>query len=619
MTDSSMRPVRLWDPEIAWEERPDGAVLVWQRAPLGDYPARMSDRIMHWAAAAPDRTWMAERGDDGAWQGVSYARLAQDVQAIGQGLLDLGLSPERPLLILSGNSVGHALMALGAQHAGIPSAAIAPAYSQGDASQGGEALTKLRAVRDQITPGAVYAEDAGPFAGALGTVLAGLPVIGRRGAVDLTLEALRATTPGDRIAAAHAATGPDTVAKFMFTSGTTGAPKAVITTQRMLCANAEQSTDCFAYLRDEPPVVLDWSPWNHVAGGNKVFNVALYNGGTIHVDGGRPTRDHFATTIANLREIRPTWYWNVPFGYEMLAEAMEADPALARNFFHDLKVMFYAGAVMGRHTWDKLDRLSRQVHGRRVLLTTGLGSTETAPFAIFNTDPDSAAGNVGLPARDLVLKLVPAEGKWEARVKGPNITPGYWRNPALTAEVFDAEGFYCLGDALRFAVPGDPARGFFFDGRVAENFKMSTGTWVNVGALRAMLVDAMGELVRDAVILGEGGESLSALLVPFRPAIERLVPGGEGLDDAALLAHPALRAALSARLAAHNARHRGMSLRIARAMLIDAPLSFERGEVTDKGSVNQRAIRNGRPDLVARLAADGPEVILPAADIPLQG
>jgi feruloyl-CoA synthase len=608
MTDSTIRPVRLWTPQIQWEERDDGAILVWQKDALGPYPARMSDRIAHWAEAAPDRPWMAERDADGAWHGVTYAELAGHVQAIGQGLLDLGLGSERPLLILSGNSVGHALMALGAQHAGIPSACISPAY----ALASGE-LGKLTAVRDQITPGAVYAEDVDAFSTALGGVLAGLPVIGRRGSVTLTLEALLATTPGDAVREAHAATGPDTVAKFMFTSGTTGSPKAVITTQRMLCANAEQSTDCFAYLRDEPPVVLDWSPWNHVAGGNKVFNVTLYNGGTLYIDGGRPTREAFGQTLANLREIRPTWYWNVPFGYEMLAEAMEADPALARNFFHDLKVMFYAGAAMGRHTWDKLDGLSKQLHGQRVLLTSGLGSTETAPFAIFNTDPASEAGNVGLPARDLVLKLVPVEDKWEARVKGPNITPGYWRNPELTAEVFDDEGFYCLGDALRFAVPGDPSKGFFFDGRVAENFKMSTGTWVGVGALRAKLIDAMGGLIRDAVILGEGQDALSALLVPFRPAIERLVPGGDALDEAALLAHPTLRGALAERLTAYNAANRGMSLRITRAMLIDQPLSFERGEVTDKGSVNQRAVRNGRPDLAARLNGNGPEVILPKA------
>lgn len=604
MNDSVTRPAALWTPDIAWEERADGAILVRQTQPLGPYPDRMSDRIAHWASIAPDRLWLAERDAAGDWQGVTYGELAGHVRAIGQGLLDLGLSADRPLLILSGNSVGHALMALGAQHAGIPSAAIAPAYAQsaGDPD-------KMQSVHDQITPGAIYAEAADSFAGALTTVLAGLPVIGRTGPVTLTLEALLATAPGAGVDAAHAATGPDTVAKFMFTSGTTGTPKAVTTTQRMLCANAEQSTDCFAYLRDEPPVVLDWSPWNHVAGGNKVFNVTLYNGGTLYLDAGRPTREDFPKTIANLRQIRPTWYWNVPFGYEMLAEAMEADPALARNFFSDLKVMFYAGAAMARHTWDKLDALSRQVHGQRVLLTTGLGSTETAPFAIFNTDPDSEAGNVGLPARDLVLKLVPVEDKWEARVKGPNVTPGYWRNPALTAEVFDDEGFYCLGDALRFARPGDPSGGFFFDGRVAENFKMSTGTWVNVGALRARLTDAMGGLIRDAVILGEGQSSLSALLVPFRPAIERLVPGGDALDDAALLAHPDLHRALSDRLAAYNRAHRGMSMRIGRAMLIDQPLSFARGEVTDKGSVNQRAVRNGRADLAARLATDGPWII----------
>lgn len=606
MTDLSIRPVRLWDARIRWDQREDGVMLVWQDDPLDPFPDRMSDRIAHWATAAPDRPWMAERDASGAWRSVSYAELARHVEAIGQGLLDLGLSAGRPLLILSGNSIGHALVALGAQHAGIASAAIAPVYAQAAGD-----LDKLVAVRDQITPGAVYVETAEPFSRALGTTLQGLPVIAGRGTASVTLDDLLATRPGPAIREAHAATGPDTVAKFMFTSGTTGSPKAVTTTQRMLCANAEQSTDCFAYLREEPPVVLDWSPWNHVAGGNKMFYVTLYNGGTLHIDGGKPTREQFGQTIANLREIRPTWYWNVPFGYEMLAEAMEADEGLARNFFHDLKVMFYAAAAMGRHTWDKLDGLSRKVHGQRVLLTTGLGSTETAPFAIFNTDPASQAGNIGLPARGLVLKLVPVDDKWEARVKGPNITPGYWGNPALTAQAFDDEGFYCLGDALRFAVAGDPSKGFFFDGRVAENFKMSTGTWVGVGALRSRLIDAMGGLIRDAVIVGEGQDALGALLVPFRPAIERLVPDGPALDERALLVHPVLRAALARRLTDHNTANPGMSTRISRALMIDQPLSFERGEVTDKGSVNQRVVRNGRPDLGDRLAGNGPDVIVP--------
>jgi feruloyl-CoA synthase len=605
MSESPIRPVRLWTPDIAWERRADGAVLVWQKDPLGDYPARMSDRIDHWAGIDPDRVWMAERDAAGQWQRVTYGQLQAHIRAIGQALLDIGLSVDRPLVILSGNSVGHALVALGAQYAGIPSAAIAPAYSL----MAGE-FDKLVAVRDQITPGAVYVEDTAPFAPAIAAVFPDLPVLGRAGAGRaMDWDALLATPPGPRVAAAHDATGPDTVAKFLFTSGTTGSPKAVIQTQRMICANMEQMTDCYAYLRDEPPIILDWAPWNHVAGGNLVFHTAIYNGGTFWLDGGRPTRDGMGQTLQNLREIRTNWYWNVPFGFEMLVEEMERDEALARTFYSDIKLTYYAGAAMARHTWEALDRLALRITGQRILLSTGLGATETAPFALFSTDPRAEPGNVGVPARGIVLKLVPTDGKWEARIKGPNVTPGYWRNDKLTHEAFDDEGYYCLGDALRFADPDDPSRGFFFDGRVAENFKLSTGTWVAVGPLRARLTDALGGLARDAVIVGEGADSLGALLVPFRPAIEKLVPGGQAMEDAALFDHPDLRAELARRLAAYNRTATGSSLRVPRAMMLVDPLSLPRGEVTDKGSVNQRAVRRNRDDLVQALYAGDSRVI----------
>lgn len=604
MSESPLRPVRLWQPEIVWDRRADGSVVVRQAAPLGDWPRRMSDRIDHWAAVDPGRVWMTERVG-GARVGVTYGELARHIRAIGQALLGLGLSVERPLAILSGNSIGHALVALGAQHVGIPSAAIAPAYAQSSGELG-----KLAAVRDQITPGAVYVEDTAPFARALAEVFAGLPVLGRGGTgLAMGWDALLATQPGPEAEAAHAATGPDTVAKFLFTSGTTGSPKAVIQTQRMMCANMEQMTDCYAYLRDEPPVILDWAPWNHVAGGNLVFNCAIYNGGTFHLDAGRPTRDGMAETLRNLREIPTNWYWNVPYGFEMLVEAMEGDADLARVFFSKLKFMYYAGAAMARHTWDALDRLAVRTTGERLLLTTGLGATETAPFALFCTDPDGGPGNVGVPARGVELKLVPVDGKWEARIKGPNVTPGYWRNPKLTAEAFDEEGFYRLGDSLRFAEPGNPARGFFFDGRIAENFKMATGTWVAVGPLRARVIDALGGIARDVVITGEGEGELGALIVPFRPEVEKLVPGGAAMADAELFTHTALAARVAERLAAWNRVAGGASLRVPRAMVLAEALSLEAGEVTDKGSVNQRAVRARRAGLVADLHAGRGPVI----------
>ena len=606
MQESPLRPVKLWSPDVDWERRDDGSILVWQNGSLNDYPKRLSDRIHHWARLRPDHTWMAERdGRDGPWQRVSYAQMLDHVRAVGQALLDLGLDTDRPLVILSGNSTAHGLIALGAQYVGIPSSAIAPAY----ATSGG-GFGKLESVRDQITPGAVFAEDTTPFAAAIAAVFPGLPVIGRRGpGVTLTWDTLLATPVTEAVDTARDGTGPDTIAKFLFTSGTTGSPKAVIQTQRMMCVNMEQMTDCYAYLRDEPPVILDWSPWNHVAGGNLCFNTAIYNGGTFYNDSGRPTRDMIANTIRDIREVKPNWYWNVPFGYEMLVEAMDEDPSLADAFFANLKLKYYAGAAMARHTWDALERLAVKSTGERILLATGLGATETAPFALFNTDPAAPAGCIGVPAREILLKLVPAEGKWEARIKGPNVTPGYWRNAKLTEEAFDEEGFYCLGDAFKFVDQDDPSKGFMFDGRVAENFKLSTGTWVGVGALRAKLTDALGGLARDAVIVGEGEDSLGALLVPFRPAIEKLVPGGADLPDEQLFSHPALRPVIAERLAAYNATATGSSLRVPRVMMMVAPLSMDKGEVTDKGSVNQRAVRAHRQDLVAALFAGDKRVI----------
>lgn len=607
MSAIAIREVALGDEDVAWEERADGSILVWQRGPLPDYPRCLSDRIHHWANVAPDRVWMAERGENGKWVKVTYGEMLRSIRAIGQSLLDLNLTTERPLIILSGNSIAHGLMALGAQYVGIPSAAVAPAYSAAQAS----GFEKLHQVKEQITPGAVYADDLARFAPAIDAVFPDLPRLGVTGTdTGLSLDAMTAREVTEAVDRANAAVTPDTVAKFMFTSGTTGAPKAVIQTQRMLCSNMEMVRDCYAYMKDEPPVVVDWPPWNHVASGNKVFNMVLYNGGTFYIDAGKPTAQLMGETIRNLREVSPNWYFNVPAGYEMLVEAMKADRTLAESFFRDLKMMMYAGAAMAEHTWSELDRLATQVTGSRIFMASGLGATETAPFALFNTRQSDVPGNVGVPSKGLILKLVPMEGKWDARLKGPSVTPGYWRNEELSRAAFDEEGFYKLGDALRFAVPGDPREGFFFDGRTAENFKMSTGTWVGVGALRAKLTDALGGLARDVVIAGEGRDELAALIVPFRPAMERLAPGGATLTDGDLAARPEVRTAIADRLAAWNARAGGASMRVPRAMILTDPLDLDRGEVTDKGSVNQRAVLRHRADLAQALYSDDPRVIL---------
>jgi feruloyl-CoA synthase len=610
MADNAVQDAKLWTPVVNWEKRPNGEVLVWREDPLGAYPDKLNARLVHWATIAPDRVWMADREGTGAWTTVTYSQALDRIRRIGQFLLDLGLSAENPLVILSENSIPHALMALGAQHVGIPSAAIAPAYTTNPSGLG-----KLREIARQITPGMVFAEDAGPFLeGATAAFGADIPFAAVRNLPptrpgSFVFQDILTTEPTAVVDEAFDRVGPDTVAKFLFTSGTTGSPKAVIQTQRMLCSNQEMIADCYGYFRDEPPILVDWAPWNHTAAGNKCFNIAIYNGGTYYIDRGKPAPGLIGQTIANLQEVSPTWYFNVPAGFEMLIQAMREDQTLRENFFKDLKLLMYAGAGMAQHTWDALLELSEMATGWRIPLCTGIGSTETAPFALFCTEPQDKPGNIGIPAQGVTMKLVPADERYELRLKGPNVTPGYWRNERLTAEAFDDEGFYRIGDAVKFVAADDPRRGFYFDGRTAENFKLQTGTWVAVGVLRAQLVNQFGGLIRDAVITGESRAELGALAVPFMPALRDLVAGEPDLSDEDVVAHPKVRAAIAARLQDHQRQSSGSATRVMRILLMTEPLRFEKGEVTDKGSINQRAVLAHRGELVEALYADAPGVI----------
>jgi feruloyl-CoA synthase len=584
---------------------PDGSVLIRQTATLPAWPRCMTERFMHWATVDPDRLWMAERASDGGWLRVTYGQGAAAIRAIGTALLQEGLSVDRPLLILSGNSLSHALMALGAQHVGVPSAALAPAYALS-----GEDRAKFSQVVAQLTPGMVFADHSAKFLPAIEAVLPPeVVLVSQSGHSDarrsLTYDSLLETRPTAEADAAHAAVGPATVAKFLFTSGTTGSPKAVIQTQQMLCSNQAMIAEAYDFLKDEPPVLVDWAPWNHTASGNKVFNMAIFHGGSYYIDDGRPTPNDIGKTIRTLHEVAPTWYFNVPVGYQFLLDAMETDEALTDTFFSRLRMLMYAGAGMSQPVWDRLAALAARKVAGGVPIVSGLGSTETGPFALYYSDRKDHPGNIGVPALGVTLKLVPFEGKLEARLKSPSITPGYWRNPALTAAAFDEEGFYKLGDALRYAAPGDAAAGFIFDGRLAENFKLATGTWVAVGALRAVLVNAMGGLISDAVIAGEAKDDLRALLVPNWAVLRDLAGGAE---DA--LSHPAVRAALADRLSAHARAASGSAARVVAAMVLETPLSFDLGEVTDKGSVNQRAVLRERADLAALLWSGGAGVIV---------
>lgn len=582
----------FWSPRFAYDRRDDGTVYMRQVEALPDFLPTIADYLDLWADTTPDQPFLARRAQGGAWQRLTFGEVRAQARALGAGLLELGLGPDRPLLILSENSLEHALLGLAALWVGVPYAPVSPAYALVSDDHG-----KLKGVARTLQPGAVFADDGDAFARAFNAIATpGCKIITVTGTVPsaVPFDQLAQTPPEGADAARQAITG-NTVAKYIFTSGSTGTPKAVINTNAMLCANQAMVRDSYRFLQDEPPVILNWAPWNHTAGGNKVFNLALTNGGTYHIDDGRPVKGKFDETVRNLRDIAPTWYFNVPIGFDMLVDALEADQALGKVFFSRLKMMFYGGAGMSQHTWDRLLAVGRVVTGEDVLLATGLGSTETAPFALSGTRFQRRTGNIGVPARGLTLKLVPTGDKLEARLKGPSITPGYLNEPERTAEAFDEEGFYKLGDALRPADPDDFSQGFFFDGRVAENFKLSTGTWVAVGAVRAALVDALDGLVRDAVIVGENEPQLGALLLLSDAA------KGMPADD--------LHAALADKLSAAAKAATGSASRVRRAIVLHREPSLTLGEVTEKGSLNQRAMRAHNSDLIAELYAGGSDVI----------
>ncbi len=601
------RHARFWQPEIDVRTTDDGTIYVEQKLPLPDYPERITQALIDWAERAPDRTLYAARDESGEWRRLTFAKALQQARALGQYLLDAGLSEKRPLVILSGNDLDHAALALAAVHVGIPYAAISPAYSL--VSKDFERLTSIFATLD---PGMVFAADREAFEPAIDAV-AGQSVrrLYGRGAEgpDEDFSAALATEPTEAVDTAFAAITPDSIAKFLFTSGSTGTPKAVINTHRMICSNQIMTRETFAYFKDEPPMLLDWAPWHHTAGGNKLFFIPVFNGGTLHIDDGNPTPAGVEKTVRNLRDVSPNWYFNVPKGFEALIPYLDGDAELRRSLFRNLKMLWYAGASLAQHTWQALDRLAIETVGERIVIGTGLGATETAPAALMCTWPQERAGNVGLPCAGVSLKLVPMDGKYDARVKGPSITPGYWNAPELTAKAFDEEGYYCFGDALRFADPDNPAEGLVFDGRTAENFKLDTGTWVNTGALRNAFTDHFGTVVRDLAVAGADRPFLSALVFPDIGEVRAISGLGADAEPEALFARESVRDLFRTRLQEFAAASTGSSNRIVRMLLVDPPPSPTTGELTDKGSVNQRAVLANRAELVEELYAGSPRVI----------
>ncbi len=599
--DAPLRSVRLGPMDAIVRRDPDGVIHVRSRGELAGYPNSLTERLVHWAAIAPDRTLIAAREGDGAWRRLTYAQTLQTARRIGQSLIDRGLSAERPIAILSGNDIDHALLALAALHVGIPFAAISPAYALVATDH-----ERLRGIFETLTPGMVFVDDVAPYAPVLASVVPRDVEVVASNPRDTgaTPFAALSVEPTSAVEAAAAKAGPDTVAKFLFTSGSTGKPKAVINTQRMICSNQQMIRQCFAFMQDEPPVILDWSPWKHTAGGNHNFGLALYNGGTFYIDAGKPTPAGIAETVRNLREVAPTWYFNVPKGFEALVPYLREEKALRENFFSRLKMLYVAGAGLAQPVWDELNRMAIETCGERILLGGGLGSTETAPFALVCQWEQKFASNCGLPAPGIDLKLAPAGGKLEARMKGPNITPGYWREPELTAKAFGEEGYYRLGDALRFADPDDPQQGLLFDGRIAENFKLATGTWVGVGALRARFLDHFAPYAADVVLTGLNRDFVGALIFPSVQECSTLAGGAD--DAGAVAAHPAVRAKFATLLKSFAAEATGSSNRVERAIILAEPPSVKNGEVADKGSINQRGVLHHRADLVEELYVEPP-------------
>ena len=571
--------MRFAPAQVELEKRSDGSLLLRSPQTLGRYSRCITEWLVQWSDRAAERVFLAERKGEG-WRKVSYREAYGAVRRIGQALLDRGLGPDKPVAILSDNGVDHALLSLGAMHVGVPVAPVSPAYSLMSKDFG-----KLKSIFELVKPGLVFAAEPQKFAAALDAV----------GAKVTAVSELLDTNPGSTLEREHSKVGPDSVAKILFTSGSTGTPKGVINTHRMLCANQQSLAQAWPLVEARPPVLVDWLPWNHTFGGNHNFNLVLRNGGTLYIDAGKPVPGLVETTVRNLKEIAPTMYFNVPRGYDLLVPHLEEDTALRRNFFRELEVLFYAAAALPQNVWDRLARLAREdQRGGELSMLSAWGSTETSPLATSVHFRMERPGVIGLPVAGCTLKLVPSGDKLEVRVKGESVTPGYYKRPDLTAAAFDDEGFYRIGDAVKLADPADPSKGVVFDGRVAEDFKLSTGTWVNVGVVRVKLIGAADSLIQDAVITGHDRDEVGALV--FLSAA----------------AQPLTREEVRARLALalkKLAAEGGSSTHPVRLLVLSEPPSIDANEITDKGYINQRAVLERRAAQVRELYAGGEGVI----------
>lgn len=589
------------EPDIVAERRADGSLVLSSRTPLGDYEPSLGVMLRRQAALRPDQPFLCERDGDGGWRTLTFGAASAAADAVGQALLDRGLGVDRPVMALSGNAIDLGLLMLGCYVAGVPFVPVSVAYSLVSTDH-----SKLRHIADVIEPGLVYVAAEEPFRAAVdalattGAATAELVATVPAGSAKPFRE-LTATTSGAGLETAFDAVGPETVAKVLFTSGSTGLPKGVINTHRMLCANQQMSVQVWPFVAEEPPVLVDWMPWNHTFGGNFDFNLVLRNGGTLYIDEGKPVPGLIEHTVANLRDAPPTIFLNVPRGFAALLPFLEGDDDLAQRFFSRLRLIFYAGAALPAELWTRIDRLARRITGGEVTMTSSWGSTETAPMATSAHFPLDRAGNIGVPVPGTTIKLVPNGDKQELRVKGIGVFPGYWRGPEKTAQAFDEEGFYRIGDAGRLVDPDNPAAGLLFDGRVAEDFKLTTATWVSVTHVRTGVVSAAAPLLQDVVVAGQDCDDICLLAWVDRGAAERLF-GLRG-DVADTVRDERVRAHVRDAVAVYNTEHPSSSTRVARVLLLTEPPSIDANEITDKGYINQRAVLDHRADEVKRLYA----------------
>ncbi|WP_417527547.1 feruloyl-CoA synthase [Marinomonas shanghaiensis] len=608
--NGEFHPIKVVAHPISVEKREDGVQIINSQKALDDYARCWTDQLEYWADKTPDQLFVAERDAQGEWQKVTYAQAVSRVRKIAAWILTQSVSVERPIVFLCGNSLEHLMLALAGMYVGIAHSPLSPAYSLIATD-----YTKLQGIFDILTPGMIVVDELAPYEKAIQAVCHDdhIPVMVLKGNGGANGGATQITNPVISFQSAwdypesaavdveNAKVNGDTIAKILFTSGTTGMPKGVINTQRMICANQVMIHQVMQFLKDQPPIMVDWLPWNHTFGGNHNIGIALYNGGSLYLDDGKPTEKLFAKTLRNLVEVSPTVYFNVPKGFELLVKNLKADSELAEKFFARLQFTFFAAAGLAQHIWDDLDALAIQYTGKKIPMVTGLGCTETAPSATFASVEESTSGVIGVPAPGVSIKLVPNEGKLEARVKAETVMPGYWRQPEMTAKAFDEEGYYCLGDAIAYLDENAPQRGFRFDGRVSEDFKLDSGTWVSAGTLRAKFISAFAPFVQDVVLCGTNRGYITALIFPDWAHCQAILPHDLVETHEEIIAHSAVRDAFKQKLAEFAKQSTGSSTVVERILLQAIPPSIDAHEITDKGSLNQRAVQAHREDQIALL------------------